>query len=462
MSLNKLTNLEEKNTVEIEFSIERAKFDAAVLNSYRKNVGKMNIPGFRKGKAPKNIIEKMYGKGVFYDDAFEEVIPPAYDEALKESGADAVSRPEFDIVSTEDGEDVVIKAKFYIKPEVEIENYKGLKAERPIKPVTDSDVDREIARVRDRNARTIDVTDRSVQTGDNVIIDYKGSVNGVEFEGGAAEKHNLKIGGGEFIAGFDEQIIGHNVGDEFDIDVTFPEEYHAEDLKGKPAVFHIKLHEIKYTELPELDDEFAKDISEFDTFDEYKTTVKAKLGEVNLRQADRELDENLLDALLANTTVDVPPPMLDAERENMLRDYDNRLRSQGLDLGTYFKYTGLNLESMREQFKPQAERHVKSQLALEKIAETENITVDDADLEAEFDKIAKSYSIEIEKVKESITAEMITGDLKIQKSLKFLRDNAEVTDVEKLPPVNMPTKDDPIDPDIDEIDENDIINGSDE
>lgn len=431
MSLNNVTNLEEKNMVEIEFTIDRAVFDDAVMKVYRKNVGKMNVPGFRKGKAPKNIIEKMYGKGVFYDEALNDVIPDAYDSVLKESGAVAVSRPEFDVVSIEDGEDVVLKATFYIKPEVTIEDYKGIEAERIITPVTEEDLSKDIERTRERNSRLIDITDRPAQDGDTVVIDYKGFADDVQFEGGTADDHNLVLGSGQFIPGFEEQIIGKNIGDEFNVNVTFPEEYQSEDLKGKPAVFEVKLKEIKFSELPELDDEFAKDVSEFDTFDEYKADVKAKLEDRNNKASDSALDETLIDALIAKMTVDVPPPMIDNEAENLLRDYDNRLRMQGLDLDTYFRYTGMTLDTMREQFKPQAERQVRAQLAFEKIAELENIAVEEADIEEEFNNIAKAYNMELDKVRESVTPDMLQGDLRIRKALKFVRDNAVITDVEK-------------------------------
>ena len=431
MSLNNVNNLEEKNMVEIEFTVSRGIFDAAVMKAYRKNVAKMNVPGFRKGKAPRNIIEKMYGKGVFYDDALNDVIPDAYEAALKESGADAVSRPEFDVVSINDGEDVVLKAKFYIKPDVTLADYKGLAAERVITQITDEDVDRDIQRVRERNSRLIDITDRPAQDGDTVVIDYKGFADGDQFEGGTAEDHNLKLGSGQFIPGFEDQIIGKNAGEEFDVNVTFPEEYQSEELKGKAAVFQVNLKEIKFSELPELDDEFAKDVSEFDTFAEYKADVRAKIEERNSKASDATLDETLIDSLIAGMEADVPSPMVDNEAENLLRDYDNRLRMQGLDLNTYFQYTGMNLETMREQFRPQAERQVKAQLALEKVAELENIVVEESDIEEEFENISKAYNMELDKVKESVTADMLQGDLKIRKAMKFVRENAVVTDVEK-------------------------------
>ncbi len=416
----------EKNVVEIEFSIDRDVFEAAVTAEFKKNQPKMNIPGFRKGKAPRAIIEKMYGKGVFYEDALNAVIPEAYEAALKESGADAVSRPEFDVVSME--EDIVLKAKFFIKPEVEVTDYKGIEADRVIKQVTDADVDEDIKRVQQRNSRTVDVEDRAAQLEDTVVIDYCGSVDGVEFEGGKAEGHNLKLGSGQFIPGFEDQIVGHSIGDEFDVNVTFPEEYHAADLAGKAAVFAVKLNGIKYTELPELDDEFAKDVSEFETLDEYKADVKAKIADRYAKAADSALDEKLLDKVLEKFVAEVPEVMFANEAENMLRDYDNRMRMQGLDLATYFKYTGQTLESMRAQFMPQAERSVKIRLALEKIAALENIVVTEEEIDAEFQRIADAYGMEKDKVKESIPADTLTEDLRIQNALKFVRENAVVTD----------------------------------
>jgi len=416
----------EKNVVEIEFSIDRAVFEEAVTKEFKKNVKNINIPGFRKGKAPRSVIEKMYGKGVFYEDALNAILPTEYEAALKESGADAVSRPEFDIVNMD--EDVVMKAKIFVKPEVTVSDYKGIAADRLIKKVTEEDVNADIKRVQDRNSRTVDVTDRAAQLEDTVVIDYCGSVDGVEFEGGKAEGHNLKLGSGQFIPGFEDQIVGHNIGDEFDVNVTFPEDYHAEELKGKAAVFACKLNGIKYTELPELDDEFAKDVSEFETFAEYKADVEAKIADRYLKAADNALDEKLLDAILEKFEADVPEVMYENETENMVRDYDNRMRMQGLDLATYFKYTGQTLETLREQFRPQAERAVKIRLALEKIAEIENVVVSDEELEAEFKRIADAYGMEADKVKESLPADTLTEDLRIQNALKLVRENAVITD----------------------------------
>lgn len=414
------------NQVELEFTIEKEAFDKAVDAAYRKNVGKMNVPGFRKGKAPKAIIEKMYGKGVFYDDALNALIPDAFEAALDEAGEKPVGQPEFDIVSLEG--DVVIKAAFPVKPEVTVKNYKGYAVERTVAPTTDEEVDAEIAQVRSRNSRTVDITDRPAADGDIAVIDYEGFVDGKPFEGGKGEKHSLTLGSGQFIPGFEAQIVGHNPGDEFDVVVTFPEDYHAKELAGKEATFKTVLHEIKFNELPALDDDFAKDVSEFDTFDEYKADVKAKITDRHVKAADAEVEEKLIDALIDNLEADIPEAMFVNETENQLRDYDNRLRMQGLDLGTYLKYTGLDLDKMREQFRPRAERQVKTRLALEKIAELENLTVTDEDTEAEIKKIADMYGLETDKVKEQVSPDMLAEDIKVGKAVDIVKANAVITD----------------------------------
>lgn len=414
------------NQVELEFTIEKEAFDKAVDAAYRKNVGKMNVPGFRKGKAPKAIIEKMYGKGVFYDDALNALIPDAFEAALDEAGEKPVGQPEFDIVSLEG--DVVIKAAFPVKPEVTVKNYKGYAVERTVAPTTDEEVDAEIAQVRSRNSRTVDITDRPAADGDIAVIDYEGFVDGKPFEGGKGEKHNLTLGSGQFIPGFEAQIVGHKPGDEFDVVVTFPEDYHAKELAGKEATFKTVLHEIKFNELPALDDDFAKDVSEFDTFDEYKADAKAKITDRHVKAADAEVEEKLIDELIDNLEADIPEAMFVNETENQLRDYDNRLRMQGLDLGTYLKYTGLDLDKMREQFRPRAERQVKTRLALEKIAELENLTVTDEDTEAEIKKIADMYGLETDKVKEQVSPDMLAEDIRVGKAVDIVKANAVITD----------------------------------
>ncbi len=424
MSLKNVTK-KEKNMVEIEFSIDKKAFDEEVSRVYKSNVAKMTVPGFRKGKAPRSIIEKMYGKGVFYDEAINNLLPEAYTEALKESKEDVVSQPEFDIVSIDDN-GVVLKAKVFVKPEVKIENYKGIEVEKTVAKATAEEVNNDIEAARMRNSRMIEITDRAAQDGDTAVIDYEGFVDGVAFEGGKGEKHPLKLGSGQFIPGFEEQIVGHNIGESFDVNVTFPAEYHAEDLAGKAAVFKVTLHEIKFNELPELNDDFAKDVSEFDTFAEYKADVKSKIQARHEKEAENKVEEQLIDALIEKLEADIPEAMVEAEAENLVRDYDNNLRMQGMNLSDFMKYTGMNLDSLREQFKPRAERQVKTRLALEKIAEIEKIEVSDNDVEEEFKRIAEMYNIDVEEVKKAIEADNLKKDLAVQKAVDLVKKEAVI------------------------------------
>ncbi len=425
MSLKKTTEIE-KNLHEIEFDVDKATFDAAIEKVYRREVKKINVPGFRKGKAPRAFIEKMYGKGIFYEDAVNEVLPDAYEDALKESKLQAVSRPEFDIVSIDDN-GVMLKAKFYVKPEVALKNYKGIEATKEVAEVTEDAINAEIEMVRSRNSRVIEITDRAVENGDIAVIDFDGYVDGVAFDGGKSEKYDLAIGSGTFIPGFEEQIIGHNIGDSFDVNVTFPAEYHSAELAGKEAVFKIVLHAIKFNELPVLDDEFAKDVSEFDTLDEYKADIKAKLEKKNEKSAENAVEEQIINALIENLEADIPAPMFEAEAENFVRDYDSRLRMQGLDLNTYCKYTGQTLDALREQFKPMAERQVKTRLALEKIVELEGISATDEEADAEFENLAKAYGMTADKVKEVVEADAVKADLCVKKAVEFVKANANIT-----------------------------------
>ncbi len=424
-SKNKLTG----NTVELEIEISKESFEKAVSAAYKKNVARMNIPGFRRGKAPRSIVEKMYGKGVFYDDALNALIPDAFDEALKESGEKPVGQPEFDVVSIED--EVVVKATFPVKPEVTVKNYKGIAVTKTVAPVTDEEIDAEIGQVRSRNARMIEITDRAAANGDIAVIDYEGFCDGVAFEGGKGEKYNLTLGSGSFIPGFEDQIVGHNAGDSFDVVVTFPTEYHAPELAGKEAVFKTVLHEIKLNELPELDDDFAKDVSEFDTYKEYRGDVKAKLEEKHAQASDKEVEGKLIEALVQNLEADIPEAMFETETENQVRDQDNSLRMNGLDLNTYLKYTGMTLNDLRSKLRPRAESQVKTRLALEKIAELEEITVTDEDIEAELQKIATAYNIPLEEVKKQVTNDMISDDIKVGKAVEFVKANAVITEGEE-------------------------------
>ena len=415
----------EKNVKELEIQIDRAEFDAAVDAAFKKNAGKMNVPGFRKGKAPRAIIEKMYGKGVFYEDALNEVVPKAYSDALEETALEVVSAPEYDVKSLDD-DGVVITVKVFVKPECTLKAYKGLKAEKENVTVGDEAVDHEIQTVRERNAREVDVTDRPAQNGDCVVFDFEGFADGKAFEGGKAEKYHLKLGSGQFIPGFEEQICGHNIGDEFDVDVTFPADYHETTLAGKPATFKCKLHEIKFDELPALDDEFVKDVSEFDTLDEYKADIKAKLEENAKKAQQAKIDEQLLDALCENLEAEIPEAMFETELDACLRDYENRLRYQGIDMKTFMQYTGATVDSLKAQLRPQAEKNVKIRLALEAVAKLEGLTADAEKIEAEYKKIADAYGIDVEKVKSAVNEKDIAADVVVAEALELVRANADV------------------------------------
>ena len=425
MSLTK-SEVIEKNRYELQISVDKATFDAAVSAVYRKQVKNITVPGFRKGKAPRSIIEKMYGTGVFYEDAINDLIPTAYAEALAEAKIDAVGQPEFDVVSIDEN-GLVLSAKVYVKPDVEIKDYVGIEVEKEVAPVDDEAIDREINMIRERNSREIEVTDRAAEMGDTTVIDFEGFCDGVAFEGGKGTDYALKLGSGSFIPGFEEQIVGKSIDEEFDVNVTFPTEYHAADLAGKDATFKVKIHAITKVELPELDDDFAKDVSEFDTFDEYKADLKAKLEKRNESAADNAVEEKLVEVLIEKLEADIPEPMFVAETENFVRDYDTRLRSQGLDLNTYFKYTGLTLDSLREQMRPQAERQVKARLALEKIAALENIEATEEDINAEYEKIANAYGVELDQVKASIDSDAIAADMKVQKAMELVKEKAVIT-----------------------------------
>lgn len=415
----------EKNKYEFSFTIEKPVFDAEIEKVYRKNAPKMNIPGFRRGKAPRHIIEKMYGATVFYDEALDNLLPEAYEKALGETKLEAVSRPELDIVSIDDN-GVCLKAAVWVKPEVEISEYKGIAVDREAVNVTEEDILKEIDLTRERNARMLTVEDRAAADGDTAVIDFEGFVDGVAFEGGKGENYSLRLGSGSFIPGFEDQVIGHKTGEEFDINVTFPEEYGAENLAGKAAVFKIKLREIKVKELPVLDDEFVKDVSEFNTVDEYKEDVKKHLTERREAQEDNKVENALINALLENTTVDIPQCMIDNEVDGYVRDYEYRLRSQGGSLDMYFKYTGMTMEQLRENFKADAEKQVKTRLALGKVAKSEKLKALKKDLDAEYKKIASGYNVDVETVKTSIPAESISEDIVLRKAVDFIKENAVI------------------------------------
>ena len=421
------------NQQKITFEVDHATFEAAINKVYKKTAKNITIPGFRKGKAPRALVVKMYGKEVFYEDAVNEIIPDAYADAMKDNNDAIVSRPEFDIEKIDEN-GVVLTATYFTKPEVTIKDYLGLAVERPVSPVTDAEIEAELGRVQARNSRMIDITDRAAANDDIVTIDFEGFVDGVAFDGGKAEGHQLKLGSGQFIPGFEDQIVGKEIGAEFDVNVKFPADYHAADLADKDATFKCKLHSIKFNELPELDDEFARDVSEFDTLDEYKADIKAKIEEKNNKAADTDVEEQLIAALIEKLEADIPEAMFENETENFVRDYDSRLRMQGLDLATYFKYTGLDLDALRKQMRPDAERQVKTRLALEKIAALENIEVTEEETEAEYARLATAYGMEADQVKAAVPADALAEDLKVKKAVDFVKENAVVTDGETEKP----------------------------
>ncbi len=419
----------EHNIYELEIKIEADVFAAAVSAVAKRELKKFNIPGFRKGKAPRSVVEKMYGKEIFYDDAINDLLPEAYENAVKEAAIEPVGRPDVDMPCTPNENDgVVFVIKVAVKPDVEIADYLGIAVERTVVEASDAEVDEEINLARTRNSREIEITDRAAQLGDVANIDYEGFCDGVAFDGGKAEGSPLKLGSGQFIPGFEDQVVGHSIGDEFDVNVTFPEEYHAAELAGKAVVFKVKLNGINAVELPELDDEFAKDVSEFDTLDEYKADLKAKIQKRHDNVAENEVNDQLINVLIDKLVAEIPEEMFDREVENIIRDYDMRLRQQGMSLEIYFSYTGLTLDKMREQARPEAERRVKMRLSLEKIAALEGIAVSDEEVDAEIQKIADDNHITVEQVKEFVAADDIRADLKVQHAMDLVREKAVVTD----------------------------------
>ena len=414
--------LTEKNGYVIEFSIDKETYAKAELEAYKKNVKSMNVPGFRKGKAPMHVIKTFYGKEVFFEDAINACIPEAFEATITEAGYDIVGNPKFDLVSM-DG-DIVLKAEGFVKPEVSIENYKGIEVEKKVVEISDDEINAEIDKARDRNARFIQESEDAVKDGDTVTLDFEGFVDGVAFDGGKGENYELKIVSGSFIPGFEAQIVGHKIGEDFDVNVTFPEDYSAKDLAGKASTFKCTVKSLK--QLPELDDEFVKDVSEFDTVDEYKADLKSKLTERAEANAEREVENSLAESLMNLLVADIPEPMFAAETENYLRDYDTRLRSSGLDLKTYMQYTGLTLDAIRAQLRPQAEKQVKIRLALEKIASLENLDATEDEINEEYTKIGAAYNVEVDEVKKMVAAEDIKADLLASKAMALVKENAKI------------------------------------
>ena len=408
----------------IECSAEE--FESALNKAYLKNKNQIQIPGFRKGKAPRAMVEKMYGAGVFYEDAANELIPDAYEKALEDEACkelDIVAQPEINVEQIGKGEPFIFTAEVTLKPEVELGQYKNFDVEKKTAEVTDEELETELNRVREQNSRMIDVDDRPVQDGDIAIIDYEGFCDGEAFDGGKGENHELTIGSHSFIDTFEDQIIGHNIGDEFDVNVTFPEEYHSEELKGKPAVFKVKVNGIRYKELPELDDEFAGEVSDFETLDEYKEDLKKTIQDRKQATLDNERRDEILKKAVENAKFEIPEKMIDFQARQMVNDYAQRLEMQGLSMDMYMKYTGQTMSAMTEQMKDQAKMRIENSLVLEAIAKAEGIEVTDEDLEKEINRMAESYQIEPEKMHEYVTdaeKDNIRKDLSIQKALDLI------------------------------------------
>ncbi|MBE6830705.1 MAG: trigger factor [Ruminococcaceae bacterium] len=429
MSL-KSSNKVDTNRYQLEVAVDAAIFEKALDQAYHKENKKIAIPGFRKGKAPRAFVEKYYGEQVFYEDAINAVYPDALDAAINEAKLEMIEdKIDFDLVSA-GKEGVVFKATVTTKPEVEIDEYKGLTAAKNPVKVTDEDIDAEIKKVQERNSRMVTVEDRAAQNGDITVIDFDGSVDGVAFDGGKAENYSLTLGAGQFIPGFEEQVVDHKTGDEFDVNVKFPEDYHSKDLAGKDAVFKIKLHAIKMKELPEVDDDFVKDVSDFDTLDKYREDIKAKLTEAEEKKAKDDVENQLINKLVENLKAEIPQAMYENKINEDIREFGYRLQSQGLNLDTYLQYTGMDKDSIRKQFQPQAERAVKVRLVLEKIAQLEDIHPTEEEIEAEFEKLAKGYEIDAEKVKTFIPKEELAKDISVEKAINLVRDSAVVTEKE--------------------------------
>lgn len=416
------------NTVEAEFKSSAEEFEQAVQAAFLKQRKNITVPGFRKGKATRKMIETQYGEGVFYQEAVNSMYQKIVSDVIDELKLEVVDMPKVEVqeVSKENG--VTFKAEFTVKPEVEISDYKGLKVTKTVKTVKDEDVDKEIDKLRERDARIIDVTDRPLEKGDTAIFDFEGFVDGEPFEGGKAEKYSLEIGSGQFIPGFEDGMIGKSIGEDFDVNVTFPEDYNADNLKGKPAVFKCKIHEIKAKEYSEVDDEFAKDVSEFDTLDELKADLRKKLEENAENEAKGNLDNELTEKVIELLKAEIPDAMINNRVDDLVRDWEYRNRYQGITVKDYLKFTGTTLEQFKENFKEPAEKQVKLRLALEKIAELENITVSDEDIENEYKEMAENYKMELDKVKSVIAKENLEKDLAVEKAFDLVRDSADVTE----------------------------------
>jgi len=425
----KVENIE-KNVVQLEIEVDAAKFEEGMKKSFLKNAKKFSVPGFRKGKAPRNIVERYYGEQVLYEDAINFICPEAYNEAIEKNDIHPVDRPEIDIKQIGSGQNFIFTAKVTVKPEVILGEYKGVEAEKVVANITDEDVEKELKRIAERNSRLITVEDRGIQKDDIAVIDFNGYVDGKEFEGGKGTDYHLTIGSGQFIPGFEDQLVGAKTGDEVDVNVVFPEDYHVAELAGKPALFKVKVKEIKVKELPVLDDEFAKDVSEFDTLEAYKEDLKNKLRENAEHRAKHETEDNVINKVVENASVDIPKVMIDKQIDRMVYDFDMRLRYQGLDLNRYLDLMGMDMDTFRGQFAKRAEKEVKTQLVLEEISKVENISASEDEVNEEIRKMAETYKQNEEDFKKHLSdddIEYIKGNIIAKKTIDMLLENAKLT-----------------------------------
>lgn len=425
MSL-KATNNVETNKYELEIEISAEDFEAAIEKAYLKARKNIAMPGFRKGKAPRKLIEKEYGEQVFFEDAVNLLYAPVVNGAVEESGLELVTRPEVEVTEISKENGVKLKATCITKPEVEVKDYKGIEVEKVVNPVTDEDINKQLDALREKNVTVETVDDRAAENGDDVVIDFEGFKDDVAFEGGKAEDFTLSLGSGQFIPGFEDQIVGHNAGEEFDINVTFPEEYQVKELAGAPAVFKIKLKSISKKLMPELDDDMVKDSTEFDTVDEYKADVKKKLEEANEKHADSEVEAKIFDKVIENMTAEIPQVMFDNRVNEMISELEQRLAPQGISLDLYMQYTGQTIDTVKKAYAEQAEKQVKLRLALEKIAKLENIEVTEDELKAEFDKLAEAYKLDVDQIKQFIHDDDLKKDIAVGKAVDLIKDAAVI------------------------------------
>jgi len=419
----KVEQLEEKNMVKLVIEATNEEFEIGLEKAYQKNKSKMNVQGFRKGKAPRKMIEKLYGQEIFFEDAANAIIPDAYSEAAKESGLDIVSQPQIDIEQLEKDKPFIFSAEVAVKPEVELGAYKGIEVAKIEGTISDEELATEMDKVREKNSRTINVEDRAVQDGDEAVIDFEGFVDGEAFDGGSGENHALTIGSHSFIDTFEEQLIGKNIAEAFEVNVTFPEDYHVETLKGKAAIFKGTVNEIKVKELPELDDDFAQDVSDFDTLAEYKEDVKSKLIADKEKEALSKKESEVIDKIVENSKMDIPEPMIQTQVKQMAEEFSQRLQQQGLSVEQYFQFTGITAEKLLGDMKPEATKRIHTRLVLEAIVKAENIEATDAELEEEIGKMAEAYKMDIEKIKEVMgenETKQIKEDIAIQKAVTFV------------------------------------------